>query len=106
MQEMNIKCTVKDVAITISRGLKRTIGTLAIVLLFVPFLCRFSDNAVVEEVCLSLWAIALIYWCLRFVWWANDFVLVVTEHSDGSKEFSLERKSKLKKSIFYNVFYR
>ena len=33
MQEMNIKCTVKDVAITISRGgLKRTIGTLAIVL--------------------------------------------------------------------------
>ena len=45
MQEMNIKCTVEDVAITISRGLKRTIGTLAIVLLFVPFLCRFSDNA-------------------------------------------------------------
>ena len=87
-------------------SLKRTINTLAIVLLFVPFLCRFSDNAVVEKVCLYLWAIALIYWCLRFVWWADDLALVVTEHSDGSKEYSLERESKLKKSIFYKVFYR
>lgn len=86
-------------------SLKRTINTLAIVFLFVPFLCRFSDNATVEKVCLYLWAIALIYWCLRFVWWADDLALVVTEHSDGSKEYSLERESKLKKSIFYKVFY-
>lgn len=90
---MNIKSSVEDVAITISRGLKRTIGTLAIVLLFVPFLCRFSDNAVVEKACLSLWAIALIFWCLRLVWWLDDWALVVTEHSDGNKEYSLERKS-------------
>ena len=87
-------------------SLKRIIGTLAIVLLFVPLLCRFSANAVLEKVCISLWAIALIYWCLRLVWWANDFVLVVTEHSDGSKEIREERKSELKKSIFYNLFYR
>ena len=86
-------------------SLKRTINTLAIVFLFVPFLCRFSDNATVEKLCLYLWAIALIYWCLRFVWWADDLALVVTEHSDGSKEYSLERESKLKKSIFYKVFY-
>ena len=86
-------------------SLKRTINTLAIVFLFVPFLCRFSDNATVEKVCLYLWAIALIYWCLRFVWWADDLALVVTEHSDGSKEYGLERESKLKKSIFYKVFY-
>ena len=87
-------------------SIKRTINALAIVSLFVPFLCRFSDNAAVEKVCLSLWAIALIYWCLRFVWWLDDWTLVVTTHSDGSKEYSHERKRKLKKDIFYNVFYR
>jgi hypothetical protein len=103
MQEMNIKCTVKDVAITISRGLKRTIGILLSVCL--PLTARFIDSPVVDDVCLKLWGIVLIAFCIYFVWWLDDFVLVVSRKSDGSVEYREERMSELKKSIFYKVFY-
>lgn len=87
-------------------SLKRTLITIGILLsVCLPLTARFIDSPVVDDVCLKLWGIVLIAFCIYFVWWNDDFVLVVTEHSDGSVEYREERMSKLKKSIFYKVFY-
>ena len=87
-------------------SLKRTLISIGILLcVCLPLTARFIDSPVVDEVCLTLWAIVLIAFCIYLVWWFDDWALVVTTHSDGSKEYSHERKSKLKNSIFYKVFY-
>ena len=87
-------------------SLKRTLITIGILLsVCLPLTARLIDSPVVDDVCLKLWGIVLIAFCIYFVWWLDDFVLVVTEHSDGSVEYREERMSELKKSIFYKVFY-
>jgi hypothetical protein len=87
-------------------SLKRTLITIGILLsVCLPLTARFIDSPVVDDVCLKLWGIVLIAFCIYYVWWNDDFVLVVTEHSDGSVEYREERMSELKKSIFYKVFY-
>ena len=85
---------------------KRTLISIGLFLcVCLPLTARFIDSPVVDDVCLKLWGIVLIAFCIYFVWWNDDFVLVVTEHSDGSVEYREERMSELKKSIFYKVFY-
>ncbi len=76
-------------------SLKRTLITIGILLIVcLPLTARFADSPVVDNVCLTLWAIVLIAFCIYLVWWLNDFILVIKHRSDRGVEISEERKSK------------